>query len=133
MPRPRKLRVVQELSRVDFFKPKGVPMQELETVVLSEDALEALRLVDAEGLEHIAAAEMMGISRPTLSRLVAQARTTVATALSEGLAIKIGGGEVRCCKGEELEARPWVRRRRRRGFCGRAGVTFEEAELSAGE
>lgn len=69
-------------------------MREIKSVVLSLDGAEALRLADAEGLEHTAAAELMGISRPTFSRLLAEARTTVASALVGGWAIEIAGGAV---------------------------------------
>lgn len=94
MPRPRKLRTVREAAPARFYKPQGVPMRDLSVAVLGVDGLEALRLADAEGLEHAAAAELMGISRPTFSRLLAEARTTVATALIQGWALCIDGGAV---------------------------------------
>lgn len=94
MPRPRRSRIVRDGFSVRVFKPQGVPMREIKSVVLSLDGAEALRLADAEGLEHIAAAELMGISRPTFSRLLAEARTTVASALVGGWAIEIAGGAV---------------------------------------
>jgi uncharacterized protein len=94
MPRPRRSRIVRDGFSVRVFKPQGVPMREIKSVVLCLDGAEALRLADAEGLEHAAAAEMMGISRPTFSRLLAEARTTVASALVGGWAIEIAGGAV---------------------------------------
>lgn len=133
MPRPQKLRTIRDAIPVRFFKPQGVPMRALETVVLSRDGLEALRLADAEGLEHADAAEMMGISRPTFSRLLAQARTAVARALTGEMAIRIEGGTV-------AEAAPvspgcggrgWGcggRRRGRRGRPGKPGGTFTATE-----
>ncbi|OKL45091.1 DUF134 domain-containing protein [Pseudovibrio exalbescens] len=132
MPRPRKTRRIQEGSRVQFYKPQGVPMRELKAVVLPEDGLEALRLADAEGLEQAAAAELMGISRPTFSRLVSHARTTVATALTEGMALKIEGGDVEIGEDtgliEDEDNGRCRRMRRRRGFCGRATVVTEDIE-----
>ncbi|MDD7910789.1 MULTISPECIES: DUF134 domain-containing protein [Pseudovibrio] len=132
MPRPRKMRRIQEETRVRFYKPQGIPMRELRAVVLPEDGLEALRLADAEGLEQATAAELMGISRPTFSRLVSHARTTVATALTEGLALKIEGGEVEILEGtgliEDEDNGHCRRMRRRRGFCGRASLVTEEVE-----
>jgi predicted DNA-binding protein (UPF0251 family) len=122
MPRPRKCRTVREDAPVRFFKPQGVPMRDLAGVTLGLDGLEALRLADAEGLEHAAAADLMGISRPTFSRLLAEARTTVATALTRGWAIRIDGGPVAeadgvgCC-GQGL--------RRRRGYRGGVAMTDE--------
>jgi len=69
-------------------------MRELNEVVLSLDGLEALRLADADRLDQTQASALMGISRPTFSRLLQEARFAVATALSKGSALRIGGGPV---------------------------------------
>ncbi len=92
MPRPRKNRRVGQQPAVVFYKPQGVALHRLKGLILSVEGLEALRLADAEGLEHQHAAEMMGISRPTFSRVLAEARRTLATAVSNGWAIRIEGG-----------------------------------------
>lgn len=131
MPRPRKPRRICGPTGARFFKPQGVPLRDLQAAILSQDGMEALRLADAEGLEHTAAADLMGISRPTFSRLVSHARTVVATALNEGLALKIEGDTVAmegaCSPKAELSDEDCQRmqRRRRRGFCGRASVVSE--------
>jgi predicted DNA-binding protein (UPF0251 family) len=49
---------------MDGYKPFGVPMRELESVVMSMEEYEALRLADYENLTHEKAAEKMNISRP---------------------------------------------------------------------
>jgi uncharacterized protein len=92
MPRPRKNRRVGRHPLAGFYKPQGVPMDQLKGVVLTVEGLEALRLADAEGLDHQQAAEIMGISRPTFSRVLAEARQTVATAVANGWALRIEGG-----------------------------------------
>lgn len=94
MPRPRKLRLIRKTALVGYYKPQGIPLSDLIETVLSLDGLEALRLSDVEGLEQADAAARMGISRPTFSRLLAEARGAVATALSQGWAIRIDGGPV---------------------------------------
>ena len=76
------------------FKPRGVPMSELQTLGLTLDGLEALRLADVEGLYQEEASTRMGVSRATFARVLAVARQTVAAALVEGKALKIGGGSV---------------------------------------
>lgn len=81
MARPRKIRFIQEGAPVHYYKPRGIPMVDLVETVLPLDALEALRLADVEGLEQIEAAQSMGVSRSTFSRLVLEARRAVATAL----------------------------------------------------
>jgi predicted DNA-binding protein (UPF0251 family) len=51
--------------------------------------LEALRLVDFEGLSQEEAGVKMGVSRGTVWRLVQSARRKTAQALSEGRLIRI--------------------------------------------
>jgi predicted DNA-binding protein (UPF0251 family) len=92
MPRPPRCRYVAQEPGVTYFKPRGVPVTNLEQVVLSVDELEALRLADKEGMYQDQAAERMKISRPTFGRVVETARRKVAEALVEGKALRIEGG-----------------------------------------
>ena len=101
MARPRKCRFVRTDLEVRFYKPQGVPMRLLKIKELKDEELEALLLADARGMEQEAAAKLMNISRSTFSRILAQARRTVATALSEGAAIEIGGGDFRFISDDE--------------------------------
>ena len=78
---------------VDYFKPRGVRLRELEEVDLSVDELEALRLKDFKGLSQKEVAKRMGVSQPSLHRLLASARKKVSEALVTGKAIKIHGGD----------------------------------------
>ncbi len=94
-PRPMRCRMVGFRPDVTYFKPAGVSMAELQQSVLTVDELEALRLKDMEGLEQEECASKMGISQPTFHRLVSTARKKIATALVEGSAIKIEGGNYR--------------------------------------
>jgi uncharacterized protein len=77
-----------------YFKPRGIPMVELEEVVLALDELEAIRLVDFESLSHEEAGERMGISRGTIGRLLEKGRRTVADALLHGHALRLEGGAI---------------------------------------
>ena len=95
MARPRKCRFVRTNPAVRFYKPQGVPMRQLKILALKDEEFEALRLADAKGMEQEAAALLMNVSRSTFSRVLAQARKTMATALAEGAAIEIGGGDFR--------------------------------------
>lgn len=104
MGRRRKCRFVADVPAVTVFKPQGVPMGQLYGVVLGLDGLEAMRLVDGEGLSQEEAATRMQVSRPTLCRILAEARTQVARALSRGWAIRIevdGEHTVTSSDGEE--------------------------------
>ena len=86
-----------------LFKPAGVPAGQLDQLQLAVDELEAIRLVDLEGLSHEQAAEVMGVSRQTVGRVLERGRAKVAEALVAGKAILIGGGRYRveprqlCC------------------------------------
>ncbi len=115
MPRPRRRRRIHGPPRFDHFKPVGVPRRLLETLTLSVDEFEAIRLADLEGLDQERAAEKMNISRPTFSRLVETARGKVARVLVEGRELRIEGGAVdfihtvrRCrdCGDEALDPLP---------------------------
>jgi predicted DNA-binding protein (UPF0251 family) len=92
MSRPNKLRCVDFLPGVGFFRPMGVPINTLREVCLSVEEVEALRLKDLEGLEQEGCAEKMHISRPTFHRVLESARSKIADALVNGKAIRVGGG-----------------------------------------
>ncbi len=87
-----------------------MPACTLEQVTLTLDELEALRLADLEGLYQEQAAAKMKISRPTFSRIVAEARHKVAEALVHGKALRLEGGAVRV-KGERKHENCCSRRR----------------------
>lgn len=94
MPRTPKLRAVAHPPATEYFKPRGIPMAELEERTLALDELEALRLVDLESLSQEAAGEAMGVSRGTIGRLLERGRRTVVDALLHGHALRIEGGPV---------------------------------------
>jgi len=95
MSRPPIERSVAGVPRITVFKPAGVPARELEQLQMTVDELEAIRLVDLEGLSHEQAAEVMGVSRQTVGRVLERSRAKVAEALVAGKAILIGGGQYR--------------------------------------
>lgn len=94
MARPEKLRRIGCVAGGRGFKPIGRPARDLEVATLRLDELEALRLADLEGLYQEAAAERMGVSRPTFARILSRARATVARALFEEQLLVIGDGPV---------------------------------------
>lgn len=89
MVRPRKKCRVSVDPRVDFFKPRGIPLRQLEHIALEMDELEALRLADYLGLNHEDAGELMRVSRATFGRIAGRARQKIADALLHGKAIQI--------------------------------------------
>ena len=100
MPRPRKHCHIGSRPLATFYKPQGIPLPRLEEVLLPAEGMEALRLVDAEGLSQEDAALRMGVSRPTVCRILGEARTQVARALARGWAIRIESAD----SGDDAEA-----------------------------
>lgn len=92
MPRKKCLRQVAHHPDVIYYKPAGIPMRDLQELVLHVEELEALRLADLEGLYQEAAAEKMEVSRATFGRIIGEARQKIAKALIQGMAIRIEGG-----------------------------------------
>ncbi len=93
MARPKCCRRINLEPNCKIFKPVGIPLSALEEIVLFVDEFEAIRLAHLEQLYHDQAAERMGVSRQTFGRILESARTKVAKALAEGLALRIEGGE----------------------------------------
>lgn len=121
MPRPRKCRFVQAQPLVTLFKPQGAPAWQLEEVTLSVEGLEVIRLVDWEGLDQEVAAARMGVSRPTLSRILAESRRLVAEALVKGFALRVEGGNFTVGEAPLPEPGPGHWRHGRCGGSGRHG------------
>lgn len=114
MPRPFKNRCVSGQPTSVLYKPAGVPARSLEWITLAMDEFETIRLLDHEGLDQQQAAEKMGVSRPTITRIYASARKKIAAALTLGQGIRIEGGPI-----TETPPAPCGRGMGRRGRHGR--------------
>ena len=75
-------------TKIQKFIPQ--PMTTGNMITLEPAELEALRLVDLEGLSQEQAGTKMGVSRGTIWRLVKSARRKVVQALTEGRALTVG-------------------------------------------
>jgi uncharacterized protein len=89
MPRPKKTRRLNFKPDVYYFKPRGIPLSELEEVILEHDELEALKLHDVDELEHKDAAKKMDISQSTFTRILNKAYKNIADGIINGKAIRI--------------------------------------------
>ncbi len=89
MARPRIPRCLRFKPGVLYFKPQGIPLRQLEEVVLFSDELEALKLSQVDNLQQVEAAKKMKISQPTFARLLGSANKKIANAIIKGKAIKI--------------------------------------------
>jgi len=86
-PRCKKPRNCKCTFRGKAFKPTGIPMAEIEQILLLREELEALKLCDLDDLTQAEAGAEMGVSRGTIQRILTIARKKVAKALSKGQAI----------------------------------------------
>lgn len=89
MARPLKCRRIDCMPASSYYKPAGIPLRELDEVVLGMDELEAMRLTDLEGLYQADAAERMGVSRQTIGNILSRAHAKIADALLNGKALRI--------------------------------------------
>ncbi|HHV39587.1 MAG TPA: DUF134 domain-containing protein [Tepidimicrobium sp.] len=100
MGRPIKSRKVEFVPHIRRFTPSkesstDIQNYEAEGICLKLEELESMRLRDIEGLTQQECADTMGISRQTFQNIIATARKKVTTALLEGKALSIRGGNYR--------------------------------------
>ena len=100
MVRPRKIKTVNFEPDVTYFKPRAVPLTQLEEVEITLDELETLRLSNIEKLSQVDAAKKMTIHQSTFQRTLTRAREKITDALINGKAIKIHGGEYKMPNGD---------------------------------
>jgi len=91
--RCRGKRWIEQLPETTYFRPHGPPQATTNTILLTVEELEALRLVDLQDLTQEEAAARMGVSRKTLWNDLQKARKKVVNALVNGYAIHIQGGD----------------------------------------
>lgn len=89
MPRPRLCRKIEFNPDITYFKPRGVPMRNLEVIELTMEEMEAYRLRHMNELEQQEAADKMHTSQSTYQRILYSAYKKIADALVNGKAIKI--------------------------------------------
>jgi len=94
MPRPCKFRRIRCKPDTTYFKPRGIPVDELEEVILTLDELEAMRLADQSGFYQQIAAAKMNISRQTFGNIINSAHRKIADVILNAKALKIEGGAV---------------------------------------
>ncbi len=92
MSRPEKNRNILHPPLMKGFKPFGIQIDKLETITLTFEEYESLRLSDYEMLSQQEAAVKMNISRPTFTRIHNKAIKNITKAFIEGKIIEISGG-----------------------------------------
>ena len=90
--RREKLRRVGIIPEYRGFTPDGLASG--DAIDMTVDELEVLRLCDLEGLNQEAVAQQMGIARATVAAICSRAHRKVASALVNGRALIIKGGNI---------------------------------------
>lgn len=132
MGRQEKPRSVFAPPRFFRFHSEQAPMAsgesrtETASIDIKLDEYEALRLSDKLGLDHTEASSIMGISRPTFTKLLNRSRHKMASFLTDGGNLEITGGKVLfaanvfCCRSCH---RPFKWEKERSPECPRCGGT----------
>ena len=97
MPRPQKCRRICFTPQYDSFYPEN--SQTDDTITLTLDEYEVIRLVDLEKKTHEQCSAQMDVSRTTVTEIYESAREKIADAIINGRSFKIEGGNYRFCDG----------------------------------
>ncbi len=95
-PRKTVLRKISSPPKIKGFKPygDGILTDSVEKIMLQIEEYEAIKMCDYDQFTHCEASQMMGVSRPTFTRIYSIARQKTAKAMVEGLQICIEGGKI---------------------------------------
>ena len=104
MPRTTKCRKICSFPDFYSFVPEEADVGNIETVMMSLDEYETVRLLDYEGLNQEECALRMGVARTTVTAMYESARKKLVSAVVEGKRLRIAGGNI------EID-------RERSGFC----------------
>lgn len=95
MPRTPKCRKICGFPDYNSFMPEDSDINYIETVTLSLDEFETLRLLDHEGLNQEECAARMGVARTTVTAMYESARKKLIGAVVEGKRFCIAGGNIK--------------------------------------
>lgn len=93
MPRPRKWKKVFCLPKRTLYGPLNKFNQDSDTIIMSVEEYETIRIIDLENLTQEECADKMDVARTTVQRLYNDARNKLALSLVNGNCIKIEGGD----------------------------------------
>ncbi len=122
MPRPVRCRKIEQMPVYRSFSPDDIAA--VESVRMTVDEYEALRLLDDEGLTQEACADRMNVSRTTVTAIYDNARKKIADTLVHGKRLLITGG---CCEFEPVEINQIIKEKGSNTM--RIAVTYENGEV----
>ena len=100
MPRPKRRRRICGLPETAEFLPAGGSTEPGETVIMTVEEYETVRLIDHEGLTQEQCAGYMQVARTTVQQIYTEARKKLSRMLVEGRPLRIQGGDYRLCEGD---------------------------------
>jgi len=101
MARPRKWRKVCCLPESTMFGPLNSSDSDRETIIMTVEEYETIRLIDFEGLMQEECADQMNVARTTIQKIYNDARKKLSASLVNGINIKIEGGDYKLCEKRE--------------------------------
>lgn len=96
MPRPCKRRRICQLPACERFGPKGAG--ECQSITMTLDEYETIRLIDLEGLNQEQCAAQMNVARTTAQAIYNSARVKLAECLVHQKELCITGGDYVLCE-----------------------------------
>ncbi|MBE6015906.1 MAG: DUF134 domain-containing protein [Lachnospiraceae bacterium] len=94
MPRMPKCRRICGFPDYYSFVPEEADSEKVDTLTLSLDEFETIKLLDYEGLNQQECALRMGVARTTVTAIYDSARKKLAEAFVEGKRLSIAGGNI---------------------------------------
>lgn len=88
--RTQKRKITDKMPDNFYFGPS----ENNNAIVMTVGEFEAMRLKHYQNLNQKAAAQKMGISQPTFSRVLEKAHQIITKALIEGKKIRVHGGNI---------------------------------------
>lgn len=96
MARPKKTRTICSMPKTDEFNMCG---NSKDTVKLTVDEYEAVRLIDYMGLTQNECARQMEVARTTITAIYDSAKYKISDSIINHKAVKIEGGDYELCSG----------------------------------
>lgn len=126
MPRNTKCRKIFCFPDYYGFVPEEVNADRIETIMMSLDEYEVLRLLDYEGLNQQECALRMGVARTTVTAMYENARKKLVRAIVEGKRLRIAGGNVKIDR-ERMKVP--INLKSKGGKAMRAAVTYDNGNV----
>ncbi len=99
MPRPCKQRRICAMPRCNHFGPQGGDSLHRQTIQMTLDEFETIRLIDLENMTQEQCAVQMNVARTTAQAIYNSARSKLAECLVCQKELHIAGGEYVICDG----------------------------------